>query len=212
MKVKEPVSRVTSALQALVLCALLAGCQTMGAASVPPPRPKKAIRYRRVAIVEFFDKSGYGGTAKLFTESLREKLAERTASTDVVAIPRSALPSLEDPFVGGTISVDVLVKARRDYLADALVVGSVDSHHPYCPPSAHISLKVIDTATAAVPCEVSDGWDAGRQNVRSAIDSYYRRNIGSDDCRFGPDLFLISPRYFLKFLAATVADRLVSAL
>ncbi|MHC4789751.1 MAG: hypothetical protein ACYS8K_11220 [Planctomycetota bacterium] len=195
---------------ALLVGALAAGC---GAFERRPQEPQRtSIVYKRVAIVGFYDRTPYTHTAERFTEHLRARLAERTTSTDVIVVPREALPALGDPFLGGRISLDVLVELRTRYLADAVVIGSVDGHDPYWQPSVHITLKVIDTASGAFPHELSEGWDAREEGVRHQIDDYWRRNRGKDDCRFGPELFVTSPSYFLKFVADQVAQRLTAAL
>jgi len=200
-----------TALSGVALAALLAaGCQMAGTAQ--EARPRVAIGFRRIAVVEFYNRTPYSRPAQEFTELLREKLAAWTASTDVVVVPRSSLPALGDPFVGGRIPLDVLVGLREKYLADAVVIGSVDQHSPYWKPSVHITLKVIDTATAQFPCELSEGWDAAEEGVRAEIDEYYRSNYGKDDCRFGPELFVVSPHYFLRFVADRAAEKLTRAL
>jgi len=191
-----------------LLCVLVAGCTTP-----PPPRAQAAaIPYARVAVVEFDNRSPYREAAAQFTEALRDKLAERTTGTDVIVVPRAAVFGEEDPFVSGRISVDSLLRVRRDYLADALVVGSVDEHSPYRPPSIHLSLKLVETARGTVPFEISGGWDASDLHVRRDIADYYRSHLGSDDCRFGPDIFLISPRYYMRFVADQVAESITSRL
>jgi hypothetical protein len=198
---------------ATVLCFLVAGCIYL------PPDPRRsepvtkmAIGYKRIAIVSFYDRTPYARTAEHFTEQLRDKLAEWTESTDVIVVPREDLPSLGDPFVGGSIPLGALVDIRGKYLADAVIIGSVDEHNPYWQPSVHVSLKVIDTATAAFPYELSEGWDGGEDAVRKQIDAYYRRNYQKDDCRFGPELFTTSPSYFLRFVADRIAETITAAL
>ena len=198
----------------VLVCLLASACETFEEAAMRPPEPPmvhRAIGYRRVAIVEFYNRTPYEQPAR-FAEQLREKLAHWTTATDVVLIRQEDLPGLEDPFRGGRIPLGALVAARERYLADAVILGSVDEHSPYWKPSVHISLKVVDTATAAIPFELSDGWDANRQTDRELIDSYYRRNRDCDDCRFGPELFVTSPSYFLRFVADSVAQRLVKTL
>ena len=199
---------------AVLVCLLATACETIQETVVRPPEPpmvRRAIGYRRVAVVEFYNRTPYEQPSR-FAEQLREKLAHWTTSTDVVLIRQEDLPGLEDPFRGGRIPLGALVAARERYLADAVILGSVDEHSPYWKPSVHISLKVVDTATAAIPFDLSDGWDANRQSDRELIDSYYRRNRDCDDCRFGPELFVTSPSYFLRFVADSVAQRLVTTL
>ncbi len=73
-------------------------------------------------------------------------------------------------------------------------------------------MKVIETARGTVAYEVSDVWNAAESRVRQDISDYYRDNIGEDDCRFGPDMFLISPRYYMHFVAAQVVGDLTAKL
>jgi hypothetical protein len=195
----------------ILTCLLLMGCLTF---PPPPPEPVRQvdIHYKRIAIVEFYNRTPYAHPAEQFTEQLRDKLTEWTTSTDVIVVPKEDLPNLGDPFVGGSIPLDVIVDIRTEHLADAVIIGSVDEHNPYQNPSVHITLKVIDTGTAAFPYGLSEGWDAGDKEVREAIESYYRRNHGKDDCRFGPELFRTSPRYFLRFVADRIAQKLTAAL
>ena len=199
---------------AAVLLAAAMGCAAHHAARLAPPEPV-AIAFSRLAVVEFYDRTPYTGTGEKFTEALREKLAERTTTSDVVIVPRSALHG-DDPFTTGRIPVNDLVRLRRQYMADAVVLGCVDSHNPYRPLSVHLSMKVIDTATGTVRFELADGWDAGSQRVRAEIEDYYARNYGKDDCRWGPDVFLISPLYYFRFVADRVAggmtEKLVASL
>jgi hypothetical protein len=185
----------------------LAGC-TSSSARAPSPQPRAALPYARVAVLEFADRGTYPGRAEQFTQALREKLAERTEGTDVIVVPCAAVFGDEDPFTTGRIPVDALTRVRHDYLADALIVGSVDVINPYRPPSLQLNLKLIETAQGTVAYEVNNVWNAADSPVRAAIEAYYQRNIGKDDCRFGPDIFLLSPRYYMRF----VADQVVSGI
>lgn len=194
----------------LVFAGLLGGCAAEPKSGAAEPRDQ--IRYARVAVVGFENRTPYGDAVDRFTAALRRKLAERTADTDVVIVPRAVLGFSRDPFMSGRIPVDALVRLRKDYLADAVVVGAVESFRPYRPPSVHLSLKVVDTGRGDVAFELSDGWDAATRRVQDEIARYYDRNRGADDCRFGPDIFLISPRHYLSFIADRVARRLSSGL
>lgn len=196
----------------------IAGCWLAGCSGLqlgtPRKPPGRVIPYRRVAVVEFFDHSryssyGYGGD---FSRALAEKLADETATTDVVLVPRSSLRDEHDPFVSGRMPLDVLVQVREECKADAIIVGSLDQINPYRAPSVQISLKFIDTATGRVLFSLSERWDAGQKPVQSMMDAYCRRNHVSDDGRYGPDLVLNSPRYFLRFVADQVAPRIISSL
>jgi hypothetical protein len=192
-----------------VALALLAsaGCAA-GRRQAASPRVEKELPYARIAIVQFVNRTPHSGTGQTFTEALRMRLAERTRGTDVIVIPPSALSLGEDPFVDGRVPLSALVRMRKEHLVDAVVIGAVESHDPYRPPAVHLSLKVVDTARGQVMFEMSDGWDGATRRVQDMIEGYYRSNIGRDDCRFGPNIFLISPSYYLGFVADRVADRM----
>jgi hypothetical protein len=208
-------------LRAIAACALLlaaaSACRSVrpAAGSIWPacePRQPVQLRFRRVAIVPFANRTRYAQPAEQFTTYLREKLDEWTTGTDVIVIPADSLPGLNDPLLDGKLPLEVLVEVRKRHLADAVVIGSVDDFNPYWKPSVHVTLKVVDTATACFPFELSQTWDANEQPVRDEIDAYYRRNVGQDDCRFGPNLFVTSPSYFLRFVADRVAEGFTASL
>ncbi len=199
-------------LAAVATALMLSGCKTIRPQDAGPPPVAHDIAFRRIVIVEFYNRTPYGRSAEQFAGQLREKLAEWTTSTDVQVVARSSVPDLGDPFVSGTMPVAALVDLRRRHRADAVILGSIDDHNPYPKPWVHISLKVIDTANAETPFQMSESWNANHQAVRDEIDSYYRRNYGQDDCRFGPDLFVIAPTYFLRFVADRIAEQLATSL
>ena len=208
---REHTSAVPLVLMVL-LCAGAGGCELMQRSAAPiPPR---SIPYHRVGVLQFEDRSRYSGTGDEFTNLLAQEMARLTISTDVVVIPRSALPKMSgrDPLAEGCIPLKVLTDVRERYRVQALVLGSLDDHNPYWKPFAHISVKIMDTGDAKVLCEFSDRWDAGCPRDEREIRAFYRRNRERDECRFGPDLFTISPRYFLMYVSNSVAHRMLAAL
>jgi hypothetical protein len=122
------------------------------------------------------------------------------------------LPQSGDPFVSGQMPLEVLVAARRRHQAGVVVVGSLGAVHPYRPLSVTISLKAVDTSGGQVLAALTDEWNAGDRSVRADVESYYLANQEREECRFGPELFLNSPRYFLRFVADQAAERIASSL
>ncbi|MGD2175583.1 MAG: hypothetical protein PVJ27_09285 [Candidatus Brocadiaceae bacterium] len=206
----------TRAVRGLILATavgLLTGCFGTGPAREVGRSPR-AVPYRRIAVIEFHDGSRYSsyGYAGDFSRALAQKLAEWTTGTDVVILPREALDAREEPFFTGTMPLNCLVQVRKQCHAEAAIVGNLDEIDPYRMPSAHVSLKVLDTASGAVLFEVSETWDASERSTCREIEAYHDKNRESDECRFGTDLFLNSPRYFLRFVADRVACRVTEAL
>ncbi len=199
---------ILTALVAVGGCAILMGCTT---AQAPPVTV--TTNYRRVCLVEFADRTQYSGTGKRFTDLLARQIVQISGDVEVVVAPAGALTELigRDPIREGRVPLKALIEAQNLYGADALVVGSVDAHNPYWSPSVRVSLKVIDVSDGTVTFQSSEGWDAGSSRVQRDIMSYYKRNRYKDECRFGPDVFTVSPRYFLLFVADSVAHRMLTS-
>ena len=195
---------------ALLACAVLAGCETFPLQGEPPPPEPPDIAFRRVVLVEFANRSRYSGTGGAFTRLLRDELAGLVVSSDFVVVERKELVPGDAPLTSGRISLKSLVRARDKYLADAVIVGSIDDHNPYWRPSVQVSLKVINTATAGLDYELAQRWDAATRGFQREVNSYYKRNCTPDEYNFGSELFAISQHYFLKFVAHSLARRLVA--
>ena len=189
-----------------IACLLVAGCRTVD----PVMEQGNTIRFRRVAIVEFSDHSGYGRYGRDFSTALREKLARWTVGTDVIHVPATDLAMTESPTTEGRIPFEAIAEVCRKYRADAMVIGTLDDFHPYTPKlSAHVTLKVVDTANGRLaPYAISRGWDTARISTQKDIESYYRSNFGKGDREFelGPDVFTVAPRYFILYIADRVAQ------
>jgi hypothetical protein len=71
---------------------------------------------------------------------------------------------------------------------------------------------VVETAEGSVLCDFSQTWDANTLRGDRDIEAYYKQNLGCDDCRFGPDIVLISPRYFMKYAARRAAEKIVAGM
>jgi len=205
MNTTQPLRRAVLTLLVVLLSAA-GGCA--GRPSPQPRPPSRDVGLQRMVVVEFSDRTRYSShdyTGEL-TRALAENLTAWTSDTDVVVVSRKDI-SAADPFVSGRMPLDVLVRARNDYLADAVVIGTLSEIDPYRPVSATVSLKIVETAEGRVLFSLAERWDAAEHEVRQQIDAYYRRNADAQDCRFGPDIFLNSPRYFLRFVADQMAYR-----
>jgi len=197
---------------ALVACLLWAGCV---APDTGPLERGGTLPFRRVAVVEFADHSGYSLYGPILSRALREGLARGTAGANIVYVPLTEAPDLAGAITGGTIPFDSLMLLRRKYRADAMVLGVLDDLNPYGELSVHVTLKVIDTGSGRVaPYSLSRSWDTASASVRRDIDRYYQENRGrsEDWFRLGPNLFRRSPRHFLGYVADRIADDMVARL
>ena len=203
-------TRLTILALATWACVLAAGCYSTSAQA--PYR--RNIRYRRVCVIEFQNRTPYSGEAEKFSRLFGGEFGRLTSATDVVVVPKQEFSELvgREPMTEGRLPLSVLTSARERYQADAVVIGSVDSYNPYWKVSLQVSMKVIDTASGEVPYQFSDEWDSGARHVQREIKRYYERNRERDECKYGPYLFEQSGRYFMIFVAnsaaAKMADRL----
>lgn len=202
MRIGLPISLI-----AVLASVLLAGCSTA------PPRPVR-IGPGRVCIIRMRDDSRHPGTGSQIADLLAGELSRLTTATEVVVAGAAVLQGdgETESFLRGRVPLDALVEARRRYGADAVLVGCVRRFHPYWKPSIGLQLKLIDTANGRVQWRLSCEWNAGNPAVQDEIERYCKANRGRDECRFGPDLFVVSPRYFLLFVANSAVRDMVRSL
>lgn len=193
-------------LGSLLILTLCAGCATS-----PRRAARRVIPPQRVVLVEFYNRTTYRDVGRHVTNALRQALAEKTEGTDFIVVPLQSLPQLGDPFQGGRISLKALVTAREDYMADALVVGSVERYNPYQDLSVHLNVKLISTGRATVLAQFADTWATDSEATRRGIKEYYECHRTAPQGRFGPDLFLVSPRHFLQFVADHTAEKVLES-
>jgi hypothetical protein len=159
-------------------------------------------------MVEFADHPPYSGTGARFSRLLKEKMSGSTDGIDTVIVrPGEVGINRSDRMLGrGRISLKTLELARQRFGGGSIMIGEITDYDPYSGPSVGVQFKIFSTSDASLLTSVSDRWNAASPEVLKAVRRFYRRNRGRDECRFGPNMFLTSPRYFLVF----VADRIVN--
>ena len=186
--------------------AILLGILAQGCSTAPPVREVDAP-FNRIAIVNLADQPPYEGAGGQVASLLAEELPQFDPEVDTIVLGRDEL----DPESGGdyirrgAVPLEVLTHVRERYRADALLVGRVSHFEPYWEPSVGVSLKVLDTANTSLISSVTGRWDSGTKQVRDKIKRYHERNRHRDECRFGPNIFTTSPRYFLLFVSHDIA-------
>jgi len=190
---------------AAALVCVLSGCITTSPSA-------NQTAFRRVCLIEFVDKTEYAGTGGQFAALLLRELTHQSPGVDLIAVQRDAFPELGDPFAAGKLSVGVLARARRQYRAEAVVIGSVDQYNPYWKPSVRLTFKIVETANGKLIYESSRSWDAADSLVGRAIEDYYEANRDRRDFQYGPQIYSVSPKHFLQFVAHTVAREMLAYL
>ena len=189
----------TLLLLALVACLGLSGCRT-----VEQSRPAP---FRRLLILHFADEPPYCGTGRQLARLLGDKISTVTAGADAIVVsPRAVgLADVSRTLRRGRIPLQTLQRARKKYHADTILIGQITDFDPYADPAVALNLKVFQTADAALVAGVSRRWSAASPEVKKQVKEYYRRCRSREECRFGPNMFLTSPRYFLIFVADRIA-------
>jgi hypothetical protein len=165
------------------------------------------VTYPRIAVAPMYNRSEHTQAGPRLSRSLTRKLSTAFPNSDVILLSAENMREMHghDPLAEGTLPLKALTHCRQQYSADAVVIGAITNYHPYWNMSLGVRLKVIDTGNATVIARLSRQWDAGSPRVQKEIQQYYRQNRNSNDCRFGPDLFTVSPRYFMLFVAHSMA-------
>lgn len=183
-----------------LLCLFVEACQS-------PPRRLGRIGLHRVCVVTPWNETKYPEESSRFADCLASELSRLTAGTNVVVATRHRLPGLDrqNAMVHGSIPLETLVEARKRFRADALLVGSFERYNPYWEPSVGVQLKLVDTADGATLWQLAREWDAGSPHTKQQIEQYYEANRERGECRFGPDIFVVSPKHFLLFVSNCIA-------
>jgi len=192
--------RSAAAVTAALLCLLTVACESQ-------PTRLSRIGLHRVCVVPPWNETQYPKGADRFADCLVSELSRLTAGTNIVVASRNNVPGLDNKnaMLHGSIPLDTLVEARKRYRADALLVGSFDRYNPYWEPSVGVQLKLINTGKGKTLWQVAREWDAGSPRTKRQIEQYYEENRERGECRFGPDIFVVSPKHFLLFVSNCIA-------
>ena len=197
-----------------IVCLILVTLLGCFSGRVRRPSSAPSVPHGRMVIVEFADHPPYSGTGMRFSRVLKEKISESTDQTDVVIVDPGdiAMRRSDRTLQRGRIALKTLEITRRRFGGDTLLIGEITHYDPYSGPSVGIHLKAFSTANAEMLESLSERWNSASPALRKPIRRYYQRNRARDECRFGPNMFLTSPRYFLLFVAdQIVRDHLLPA-
>jgi len=199
------------------LVVVLAACTaSFGGAgcSMPQHVQARTIPARRVCIADFSPGEADRGVGRAFARSLAEHIRRLTSETEVMMASGGALTGLDSSQAlrGDRVPVDVLAAAQDRYAADVLVLGRITARDPYFRPMLGVSAAAIDPSDGSVLFVASRQWDAASPDVKRGVDDFYRTATSSDDRRYGRGVYLVSPEYFQRYAAHSLARELVDAL
>lgn len=194
----------------ILLSLVLQGCRSIRSATPGVSSLQTSdhqYKYGRIVIVEFADKREYEDMGERCARQVAETLSDVTTNVDTVVVSPGDI-DMDDAGTAlerGRISLDALRAASERYRGEALMLGEVTQFSPYSDFSMGMRVKIFSTSDATLDTSVSQKWSSDDPQFREHVEEYYERRRNSAECRFGPDLFLTSPRKF----TTVVADKLV---
>ena len=104
----------------------------------------------------------------------------------------------------GKVDVESLVVARKNYMADAFLFGTITQYKPYDPPILGLKLRMLSARTGDVLWAAEALFDAHDQTTRSKARDYFK-DSGLRGRLYGPDLMFMSPKLYAGFVASEIA-------
>jgi len=158
----------------------------------------------RIIVVPFDGLSCTAETRKVVTESVALELMS-VLLCDVIPAPADDERLMAE--IGlwrrGRIDVDTLVMAQKTYGADAFLFGTITQCKEYDPPLIGLKLRMLSASTGDVLWATEAVFDARNADVRRRARASFKSS-GLKDMLYGPDLVLMSPRLFSRFVAQEV--------
>ena len=170
-------------------------------------------KFQRVIVVEFYYDAPHEEFEPGFGKLLADRLADYTSGVDISRVASAELRGdFDSPLERGTVPLGFLTEMRERYMAEAVIIGRVDSFSPYYHNMAlGMSIKALDTEDGTVFFSTSRTWKAGELDRRGDLRDYYERSYGDENVEYyGPDLLLISPSSFAEYIADRVARKLLA--
>jgi len=182
---------------------LLAGCATNVArhnVTVYHSDNPAESRLRRVVIVPLgADLCTPEESAKI-AESLSLELQKAKGYDIVLAKPADRRLAVEGAlWRRGRVDANALIEARERYRADAFLFGTITHYKAYDPPLLGIKIRLLSATSGDVLWSADGLFDAADNSVRADAMRYFRRS-GMKDSLYGPELILMSPRLFSKYV------------
>jgi hypothetical protein len=162
----------------------------------------------RLVVVPFASPVGGEEASPITTQAFALEI-QRILRNDVIVTPAddARLLAEADLWTRGRVDVESLVEARKKYMADAFLFGSVTQYKPYDPPILGVNLRLLSASTGEVIWAAGGLFDARDADVRWLGEAYYNNSSMRRDL-YGPEVLFMSPRLYAGF----VADRVLAPL
>lgn len=165
-----------------------------------PPRRVLLLPIEKVTKVGEFADRWY---ATLARELRATKRFEVVVTKSDVPCVRQCLTLLQR----GQYDEQALAAVRDHFRVEGVIFVNVTDYYPYWPPRMAATLNLVETTQGETIAAVDGNWDAANDDVRQIAHRYAPRVTASHTLN-DPDLLLVSPDYFGKFVANQLAETL----
>ncbi len=190
---------------------LLAGCASSRVArhniSVYHSEDLAQAKLRRIVIVPFVADLCTSEESAKIVEALSLELQKVKGYEVVLAAAGDRRLGVEGAvWRRGRVDANALIEARERYRADAFLFGAITHYKAYDPPLLGIKIRLLSATCGDVVWSADGLFDAADNSVRADALRYFKRS-GMKRSLYGPELILMSPRLFGKY----VVNRIVSS-
>lgn len=160
---------------------------------------------RRVAVLPFSSSTGVEVSTEEVGRAFREELA-KLQRFEIVSIPAGAREDREilRSILDGRYSTDGVVALCERYRLDGLLIGTVTSYRPYKPPHLGIQASLLSVHSGGAVWATNAHYDANDLSTWQDIRHWNDNVVATGDDLHGPEMALISPKRFTRFVAHRV--------
>jgi hypothetical protein len=190
----------------IAACALAAGCgdgrspDAIGAWSAP------AESFARVQRVVFIDLEAPDAAVQRDAgDALREAIADRRLfRLEPVARDDARCVGL-NLSCRQKLSFADMAAIRKAFDCDAVLLGAVTRFEPHPRMKTALDLRLVDLRSGKPLWALEHTWDAAEERVQDRAEDFFEHKMGDNLRPADWRLILMSPRYFLKFVASEAA-------
>jgi len=130
-----------------------------------------------------------------------------TSGLEVVPLTDADLEEVtkSEPFRKGSIKPATVLALAKRFRLDGLFAGTVSDVRGYVPLRLCIDLDLVASETGLSIWSASARLDASDERVRRGLEQWLHASRGGATSQEGIDIYLMSPRHFVRFAAAQIA-------
>ncbi len=195
----------------ILVALLLTGCtrSTPPAPEVQSYRSPTIAAVDRILVLPFTPEHDFPDQADMLTARFMQGIQGSTFT--VLPLPDASVTTsiVDDVRLRGSVRSADLVKLQEHYRVDAVVIGAVTRYNPYAPQVVGLDVKLVSTRSGMVLWQARRVFDASEESVHADALAWYDRYVNETEAEFGPEVVLLSPKAFARYVCARLAESMV---